>query len=756
LKVFEVIWFSFPVQLVVNHLKRNHVLLLYWFILFAAITENLGVVLGIPYLFLDPEYLNAVDFKSFMILGIAIGLFTMAFHVTSYIIDGPRFRFLGVLVKPFTKFCVNNSIIPVVFLVLYMQRIYRFQTVNELGSAQDVAILIGGFLSGFFLVTGSLFFYFRATNKDIFLLISDEVNRRIKKSGVARSNILQRLKYDRFVELKIDNYLSENFSWKKIGEEERFFSKHDRAMVTKVFDQNHLNTVTIQIAIFFILLSMGFFRDVPFFQIPAAASVIFLLTFFIIFSGAVAFWFRKWAFSVTLVIFLLLNFAVRSEELFGNYQLFGLDYGLPPKDLTAQAIAGHNSTERYQQDYEQTIRVLENWRRKFPENNKPKMVLLGVSGGGQRAALWAFNSLRVLDSLTDGRFFEHTMLITGASGGMIGSAYYRELILQMKTGESESGDPRRYLKNISDDILNPVILTLVVNDLFVRHQYFSYQGHRYIKDRGYAFERQLNINTDGILDKPLFAYYQPEFNAEIPMMVLSPTTINGGRKLYMSPLNVSYLNFSDWSETNRNAGIDFIRFFDKYGARKVNFLTALRMSATFPYITPNVSLPTIPRVEIMDAGISDNFGIADAVAFLSCFRDWIKENTSGVVILSVRDSEKLGDIEVLERQTMMQKFFNPVKSVYNNWWSLQDIDNENRLLAAREWFGEDLSSYTLSYSQSDYSLPLVAQASGEQSGARRASLNWHLTTLEKRNILSDIYSENNWNTLLALQNALNP
>jgi hypothetical protein len=54
--------YSFPVQLLMNNLKRNQVLMICWIILFAMITGNFGKYLGVPYLFLDPEYLNKVTF----------------------------------------------------------------------------------------------------------------------------------------------------------------------------------------------------------------------------------------------------------------------------------------------------------------------------------------------------------------------------------------------------------------------------------------------------------------------------------------------------------------------------------------------------------------------------------------------------------------------------------------------------------------------------------------------------------------------
>ena len=65
--------FSFPVQLFLNNIQRNHVLMLCWIILFAMVTGSFGKYLGIPYLFLDPEYLNKVNFQSFFIMGDSAG-----------------------------------------------------------------------------------------------------------------------------------------------------------------------------------------------------------------------------------------------------------------------------------------------------------------------------------------------------------------------------------------------------------------------------------------------------------------------------------------------------------------------------------------------------------------------------------------------------------------------------------------------------------------------------------------------------------
>ncbi|HEX8532130.1 MAG TPA: patatin-like phospholipase family protein, partial [Cytophagales bacterium] len=80
-------WYSFPVQLLVLHIKKNQWLLLCWWILFGCVAGGYGRIFGIPYLFTDPEYNHQVSFAGLFIMGVALGGFVMAFHITCYILD---------------------------------------------------------------------------------------------------------------------------------------------------------------------------------------------------------------------------------------------------------------------------------------------------------------------------------------------------------------------------------------------------------------------------------------------------------------------------------------------------------------------------------------------------------------------------------------------------------------------------------------------------------------------------------------------
>jgi hypothetical protein len=159
-----------------------------------------------------------------------------------------------------------------------------------------------------------------------------------------------------------------------------------------------------------------------------------LLTIFVMMAGAFSYWFGNWSATSALILFLFINYLVGEDFFSKRYEAFGLDYVGKPAEYSVDVLRTLNDTAAIRQDREATFPMLQNWRNKFPREQKPKMVFLCVSGGGKRAALWSFTAIQTADSLTGGKLFDNSILITGASGGLIGASYYRELKLREKTG----------------------------------------------------------------------------------------------------------------------------------------------------------------------------------------------------------------------------------------------------------------------------------------------------------------------------------
>jgi len=155
----------------------------------------------------------------------------------------------------------------------------------------------------------------------------------------------------------------------------------------------------------------------------------------------------------------------------------------------------------------------------------------------------------------------------------------------------------------------------------------------------------------------------------------------------------------------------------------------MRINATFPYVLPNVWLPTQPVIDVMDAGIRDNFGQEMSIRFLSVFNDWIAENTAGVVFIQIRD-RKNSDWESNIMNTGITGIFTkPITVIQLNWMKIQDYYQEEILSYADDRFDFPFEKCSFIY----------VPANKNQA----AALNFHLTTKEKIDISDALRSADN-------------
>ncbi|PIB37452.1 hypothetical protein BFP72_07200 [Reichenbachiella sp. 5M10] len=743
--------FSFPIQLLAQYFKSHQLLLVSWVITLLFVTGSYGNVSGIPFLFLDPEYLYKVNFWSFLWVGISFGTLTVSFHITGYILHAGKYRFIGLLTKPFSKFSINNSIIPFFTLICYLTCVVIFQASNEATSTAQIFGHIAGFLSGTTITIALLYGYFRITNKDIYEFITNKLNNRLKQIALSRLNILDRLSYKK--KRKVTSFIDLDLKFKSTHELYHFPNKK---IITKVFDQNHMNSVILVAILTGLILLMGLGIDYAAFQLPAAASLFFFMAMITMAIGALSYWAKEWIVSAALVLYLVFNILFTKGVILDYHEAFGLNYHTTKAPYTLPNLNAMTKDSILANDKQEILAILEHWKRK-QSDSLPKAVFVCVSGGGSRSALWAYSSLAQIDQQLSHSLMDQTVLITGASGGMVGASYFREMSYQRDQGITHDLNSPEYFAKISQDNLNPVVFNMVVNDLFLRNPRFDYADKQYTKDRGYAFEKQLNINTDFVMDKKLSDYEPLEARAEIPMVLFGPSIMNDGRKLYISTQHTSYMNIMPRnnygvSETVVD-GVDFNRLFADQDAKDLKYTSALRMNASFPYITPNITLPSSPAIKVMDAGVTDNFGITDAVRFVYAFKDWLAKNTSSIVILSIRDTKRVQVIEPQNYQSIFDKISNPISSVYNNLTNFQDINNEYKIAYMKSWYPKEIQFFTVEYDMYvDYKEVnlLKGISTKDSTKARRPSLNWHLTANEKKSLLRNIHSKSNSATISKL------
>ncbi|MCS6930341.1 MAG: patatin-like phospholipase family protein [Saprospiraceae bacterium] len=741
------LYYSFPFQLVILHF-RNHLMLVgLWIFLGLLVTGAIGSFFGVYHLLLTPEYLGEVNFWSFLITGAACGAFFLIWNLTTYLLCSHRFPFLATLNAPFTLFSLNNSFFPLIFLLVYVGTSIVFQVRDELASFWDVIVNIAGFLVGMGLMLGSLAVYLHFTNKDLAsILRAGNLTPKPGSRLFVPEGYVPTLRQIRSgaTSWRVDTYLSERLRLRLV----RSVMHYDRRLLARVFQQNHLNAVLVQLFALVIIMFLSLFMEQPWARIPTGATIFLLASMFMALFGAIVFWFRRWAVLAFLFMVAALNVITGWGLFHYRNRAYGIDY-----TEENRATYSHEELERLcspdtlARDLAETRRILDVWARqnRGPNGEKPKMVLVCVSGGGMRSAVWTMHALQQADQATQGRLMRQTVLISGASGGILGAAYWRELYLRQQLGENLNYNHPDHVAEIGADLLNAVSFAILTNDLFFPFRKFKSGNFTYRKDRGYLLEYQLNENCRGRFSRRLADYREFEKRAQIPMMVVSPFILNDARRLLISPQGVSYLMRPPGDPADIQPevdAVDFGRLFARQQADSLAFTSALRMNCSYPLILPPVWLPTAPPVEVMDAGFRDNYGLATAIRFAHALADWIRENTSGVVILQVRCWEKRRPIEESTYKGIVENLLSPLSGAVH-LTAMQDFEQDNALTLLRDLLRPQR-------------LQVISLVYRPQNKENEASMSFHLSKREKQDILQAIHDPEVQRGLQRLQCLLLP
>lgn len=718
-----------PVQLVLLHFRKYQLLLLFWLILIFTITGNFAAHFGASTLFLAPEYLGAINFLSMFLLGSSMTIFVMAWNITTFIIHSHRIPFLGATRQAFLKYCINNSIIPLAFLIFYSMVSIRFQWKNEHTPIEKIIYLQLGFYLGYILLLLFSFLYFFRVDRDLFKVVLSTITN--------PSVIREIIPYDsldaEFDIVHADTFLTEKLRIENINELEKY---HHRLLST-VLRRHHRNAITATIFALTLLLVLGVFMDQPKLRIPAGSGFLILFAVLMGFMGSVKYFLKTWELMGWVLIGVLLSLLVKHKIFDLRSIAYGLNYQIGNTQLPAYDYP-HLKTiftpEKYLHDQQQGEQRLDNWKKHVIDSTKtkPTLIVVMVSGGGSRAAYWSFRSLQYLDSVSHGKLFSNTVMLTGASGGMIGASYWRSIHALYQQGKIKDVYNPKFQNNIGKDLLNAIIFSFASVDLISPFNKISIAGHSYLKDRGYAMEQELIRNTDGVLDQKIGDYQQAEAQGIIPQMIVNGTIINDGRRLLISSQPVTYLTQAKYALSDSVNppidAVDFAAFFSKQNPYNLRLTTALRMNATFPYVLPVVRLPSKPQINVMDAGLRDNFGVEVATRYLYVFKDWIEKNAGNVIFLTIRDTREYRVFQPTDQNSLGSMAADPLFVIQDKWEPFQSYNHS---------YIKDILPSTIN------KIHFINLSYIPKEKDKIASLNFHITQREKQDLYQSIYQEQN-------------
>jgi hypothetical protein len=108
-----------------------------------------------------------------------------------------------------------------------------------------------------------------------------------------------------------------------------------------------------------------------------------------------------------------------------------------------------------------------------------------------------------------------------------------------------------------------------------------------------------------------------------------------------------------------------------------------------------------------------------------------------VILLQIRDTPKLLPKDKEQKMSLIRRIFYPIGNFFTNWHEIQDLQIDNIMGTSLAWFDHDLDFIHFEYNPSDRD--------------KRASLSWHLTKREKENVLNNINSRFNQNSLAQIK-----
>jgi hypothetical protein len=733
-KLLQNIFYAFPIQLFLLHFRKYQVLLVFWYMLFSTVNSGFMKSFGADALFFSPEYLGAVNILGALITGLALGVFVMSWNITTFILHSKRCKFLATAAKPFLKYCINNTILPLLFIIFYFIRMIQFDENKELMNTTEIVSIIAGICGGFILLLLISFVYFFGAEKTILRSIAPIIANPVQFKQAYNPAVNPQ--QDGFG-MRVSYYLTGRFRWRKA----RNVSHYSQSFLDMIFKRHHFAAIISIIMAFIFLVVVGFFLDDKFFEVPAAASILVFFAAMTAVIGALTYFLQSWSLPFVIVLIFFLDVLYNNDIIDPRNKAYGLNYTNKQERplYNKQTLQQLCTPQNIAADKANMLTILQNWKQK-QTSEKPIMIFINVSGGGLRSGTFVMNTLQQLDSISNGKLMQQTFLISGASGGMLAATYYRELYLAGLKNTAIQRNDIKYGNNIAQDLLNPVFSSMIARDIFSPAQKFTAGNFKYVKDRGYAFEKKLNANSGDMLNTQLKDYVAVEKAAIAPMIIHNATITRDGRQLLIGTQPMSFMMkptlFVNDTATSPDA-VDFAALFAKQNPLDMRLLTALRMNATFPYVLPNVWLPSNPVIDVMDAGLRDNYGQSTALRFIDNFKEWIVQNTSGVILLQLRDRRNDNWQQPFESTGIIDIITKPATMLQHNWYKLQDYNETNQ--------------YNYLQQQLDTTLRRITFMYVPEQEEKSAALNFHLTAREKQDVRA---SFNNTFNQAALQQLL--
>ncbi|HEV8702086.1 MAG TPA: hypothetical protein VGV60_12505 [Candidatus Polarisedimenticolia bacterium] len=400
--------------------------------------------------------------------------------------------------------------------------------------------------------------------------------------------------------------------------------------------------------------------------------------------------------------------------------LVGLDYRLSGVDhyySVTTAAAGSppaSAPPSPQQAYEA-------WRSSRAPGPSPVLVVVTASGGGITAARWTAEVLTRIQDATP-RFGESLVFLSTVSGGGLGALYFVDAY---RDGRAPDGkvDLERLRDQAGRSSLSATAWGIVYRDIW--------QGLHILdetRDRGWALEQSW-IRRMQDKEATLRRWAGDAGAGRRPIQIFNTTEAETGERLLLAPMSLMRARGRPEApgpcapEDGPGGAVWRVKnFLDAHPGADMPIATAVRLSATFPFVSPMArpaagAVPDGAAYHLGDGGYYDNHGVVSAIDFLRDVLPAHFEMTRTdpgtrpkVILIQIRASE-LRDRPARSGHGFRYATFGPIDALLNVRTTSQALrDDMDVDFLQSEWAGRvDVLSFTFTLRDAD------------------APLSWHLT-----------------------------
>jgi Dyp-type peroxidase family len=328
------------------------------------------------------------------------------------------------------------------------------------------------------------------------------------------------------------------------------------------------------------------------------------------------------------------------------------------------------------------------------------VIAIAAGGGGIQQAAW---TIRVLTGLTDlwgPAFTENVRFISGVSAGSVAAMHF--LMQYDQTG------PHRNAQAMVDAVERPstgdIYWGVVYPDLMRTVLPFSFKRpFPAWRDRGWALDQSWYRALGHPNPVPTMGKWMEETaSGRLPAAVFNAMAVENGQRVLLATYELP----------DRDTAVD-IRALT--GGADLSAITAARLSASFPYITPFARVSDqLTQIHVADGGYWDNYGLVSLLEWLKAAKPAL--NGRKVLIIRIPPSAEIE--QAATGEPWVWQAAAPLMALASVRTNGQKARNELEINQLTEnWGGDAITPVEMPF-----------QPSGE------SSLAWRLSRREEREI----------------------